>query len=42
VNDIAKAAFGIAEVTFEVRARYSVPEAGVTLDRLAPERTKQI
>ena len=42
LNDIAKTAFTIAEVTFEVRARYwcITSEIEVTLDHLALEGTK--
>ena len=44
MNEIAKAAFSIAEVTFEVRARYGciMSEIEVTLDHIALEGTKQM
>ena len=42
LNPIAKAVFGVASVTFEVRVLSVESEAKVTLDRLALEGTKQI
>ena len=42
LNPIAKAVFGVASVTFEVRSLTWISEAEVTLDRSAPEGTKQI
>ena len=44
MNDIAKAAFSVAEVTFEVCSRSCVPEAEVTPGCfiLALARTKQV
>ena len=42
LNPIAKAAFGVASVTFEVRALYLRIKGELTLDPLALEGTKQI